>query len=263
MAKITARKLMALVAPALLLTTLAGCGRTYQAAVPVTSARTAPVSAQGVAPDHEAVLAGDIRRAQYWASDAKLVMAIHATKLNTTAISASANVFYSEEAFLSGKTCVFVARHYGIRPIAQYTESPDYNRLAGRLAAIGAYTVKAQEAWRIAKTYQPDPGAGAANPAPSAAPTAAPVAPKPRFFMESRAFLIQPAKGDPEWHFYGANQLFTINAKSRAVAGPTPAINPNDRLNSGLEVDMERAAANWLPLGTGGDNSITEPQPTN
>jgi hypothetical protein len=260
MAKTTARKLMALVAPALIAASLAGCGRSYQAAVPVASTRSTVVSAQGVSPDHEATLAGDIRRAQYWASDAKLVMAIHATKLNTTAISASANVFYSQEAFLSGKTSVLVARHYGLRPLAQYTEVPDYNRLAGSLAAIGAYSIKAPEAWKIAKNYQPDPAPGATQPAPSAAPTAAPAAPKPRFYLESRSFLIQPAAGDAEWHFYGGSQFFTINAKSRAVVGPAPAINPNDRLNTGREVDLERAAAAWLPLGTGGDNITAEPK---
>ena len=265
MAKYTAHKLMALVAPAVLVTTLVGCGRPYQSAVPVASTRTAPVSAQGVSPDHEATLAGDIRRAQYWASDAKLVMAIHATKLNTTAVSASANVFYSQEAFLSGKTSVFVARHFGLRPIAQYTEVPDYNRLAGTLAGIGAYTVKAADAWKLAKSYQPDPAPGTATPAPapSASPSAAPVAAKSRFFLESRAFLIQPTGADAEWHFYGNNQFFTINAKSRAVVGPVPAINPADRLNTGREVDLERAAAAWLPLSRGGDNIVLEPQATN
>lgn len=261
MAKTTAHKLLVLVT---LAGALAGCGRSYQMAVPVAATKSAPVSAKGVAPDHEAVLAGDIRRAQYWAGDAKLVMAIHATKLNTTAISASANVFYSEEAFLSGKPAVFVARHFGVRPIAQYTESPDYGRLAGSLAAIGAYSVKAEEAWKIAKNYQPDPGSGATNPTtPAPTPTPAPVAIQKRIFLESRAFLIQPAAGDAEWHFYGQNQLFTINAKTRAVSGVSPAINPNDRLNSGREVDLERACAAWLPLSPFGSNVITEPQATN
>jgi hypothetical protein len=248
MANPIARILAAAVIPALL---LSGCGRTIQPALPaIAKGHQAPVAAKGVSPDHEATLSGDIRRAKYWMADAELVMAVHSTNFNTTAISASANVFYSQEAFLSGKTCVFVARHYGIRPIAQYTESPDYNRLAGRLKAIGAYSVKAEEAWRIARSYAPAPAAGQ-------------VAAKPKLALSSRAFLIQPEGGTAQWNFYSGNVHFTIDAGSRAVLDMTGRVNPNDRLNAGMEVDLQRAAIAWLPTNRGGDNIITEPQPTN
>lgn len=249
MANKTVRALAALLIPGLL---LAGCGRTgVQPALPAAT-KVAPsnaVAAKGVSPDHEATLAGDIRRAQYWAGDAKLVMAIHATTLNTTAVSASANVFYSQENFLAGRTSVFVARHYGFRPIAQYTESVDYNRLAGRLAAIGAYSVKATEAWKIARSYVPTPAAGQ-------------VAAKPPLALATRAFLIQPS-GPAAWHFYSGNQHFTIDATTRAVTAVDPRVNPNDRLNTGMEVDLQRASIAWLPTSKGGDNITTEPTGTN
>lgn len=257
MANHTARKLALLLTSGLLLT-VAGCGRNAPSALSaVDRAKPAPVSAKGVAPDHDNVLTNDIRRAQYWQPDAALVASIHATSMNTTKISASANVFYSQEAFLEGKPAVFVARHYGIRPAAQYLESPDYTRLAGRLAAIGKYSVKAEDAWRIAKAYVP----GVPSPAPGQ-PTVTPVV-KPQPIWNSRAVLIQPAGKAAEWRFFSPTQMLVIDAESKAVIDVSARIDPKDRLNTGFEVDLQRAAIAWLPTGLGGDNVITEPKPTN
>jgi hypothetical protein len=263
MANHTARKLALLLTSGLMLT-LVGCGRGVPTALSAVDRAKPSVAAKGVAPDHENVLGEDIRRARYWQADAQLVMAIHATALNTTKISASGNVFYSQEAFLAGQPCVFVARHYGFRPIAQYTESVDFARLAGRLAVIGKYAVKAEDAWRIAKSYQPAPaptptpipGAPQAMHDPAPAKANAPI-------WSSRAVLLQPEGKAAQWYFYAQNKVITIDAETKAVLDATPRINPNDRLNTGFDVDVQRAAIAWLPTSRGGDNIITEPKATN
>jgi len=269
MAKFNLMKASAVLLPTLLI--LAGCGKqsALQPARPALNHPVAAVGARAVAPDTDAVFANDLRRAQYWSnSDDKLrlVMSIQVTGLNTQKISAAANVFFSPEAFYAAKPSVFVARHYGSAKIAQYLELTDFNKFANKLPAIGAFAVKSAEAWDLAKTFTP---AGNAPACPTDQPCPKPSATTAkRFFTSTRAFLIQPqaggvAQGGPSWVLYADKQKFTIDAQTKAVVGPAPQVNPDDRLNGGDEVDYQRASTIWLPTNPMQANNRPEPQGTN
>lgn len=238
---------------------LSGCGRTapqlaYAAKAP---AKKAAIGAKAVSPERE--FAGDLRRAQYWAPDAVHVMAIHGTRGNTTALSASANVFFSAEAALAGAPSVFVARHFGISVAAQYLELKDYAALAGSLKPISGYTTTAEVAWKTVKKYVPS----APQPSPSPGAGAPTTTTPERVMLGTVAFLTQPESGDPVWAFYSNKQKFLINATTGALGAPEPQVDPNDRLNRNREADLQRAAAVWLPLSKGQVNRRDEPTPTN
>jgi hypothetical protein len=238
---------------------LSGCGRTSpQMARPLSAtSKSGAVAAKGVAPDQ--VFASDLRRAKYWAGDAVHVMAVHTTFGNSTKLGASANVFFSEEARIAGATSVFVARHYGVSAVAQYTEMKDYAGLAGSLQPIENFVgaARAEEAWSKVKQYNPAPA-----PSPSAAPAQTYV-PNGQTLLSTMAFLVQGTEGaDSAWSFYTSKQKFTINALTGALGAPQPRVDPNDRLNTSFEANLQRAAAVWLP-NKGTTNRQDEPQGTN
>lgn len=236
-----------------------GCGVNQpQLARPV-SLQANTYAARGVQPD--STFQNDLRRAQYWDPDAVLIMSIQCTALNTTHISAACNVFYSDDMYTNSQPCVLVARHYGFPGIARYSAVVDANDLAHQMKPIGGYVVTADQAFSIAKTF---PGM-LMNPAPAvpgAAPTAAP-APVNRIFPFTRAFLQQPEQGDPEWDFYATNQKFAIDAQTKAVLSESQRQDPNDRLNSGLDVALQRASAMWLPMLPGESSDHSAPTATN
>lgn len=256
----TSTRLLATLVAAL---ALAGCGRAAQPLARPAVMTGATAGARSVTPDHEKVFSEDVRRATYWMPDAKLVMAIHATALNTTKISASGNVFFSAEAFQQGRTAVFVARHYGFKPIAQFQQVDDYKHVARRLGAIGSYAVRSEQAWTIAKGYVPGQPAAQHDPnQPGPAPSpATPTA--NRMMLSTVAFLIQPAAGDPEWNFYAGAQKFTINARTKQVLDASRRIDAGNPLNDQGDAELQRAAAAWLPLSAGQAVQRTEPRGTN
>lgn len=241
----THARILTLLAVAGLMAT--GCGRQMpQLARPAMEQARQPVQARSVTPDQE--FAKDLKRALYWDRAAVLVMSVHTTALNTRAISASANVFYSPERAYAGKTSVFVARHYGISAAAQYTEMPDFEGLASSLQPIGAYKIKAEEAWAMAKNWRRAPA-----PQPSSLPAGAQV--KEQIMLSSRAFLIQEKGQSPTWNFYANSHKFTIDANSGQMPEPTIQDNPNDYMNKAREVQLQRAASTWLPTSLGQTNN--------
>ena len=241
---------------------LVGCGRTMnQVARPTGGAKAAPAASMGaraVAPDDAKVLAEDARRANYWSGgDAVRVMAVHTTALNTTAVSAAANVFVSPSKFHDSRPCVFVARHYGFAAVAQYQEIPDYNRLAYGLKPLdpAAIAVSATTAFGLAKGFVP--------PAPASGQPANTTTAEGATFLASRAILVQAGTADPEWRFYASSKKYAINARTKEIVAPTAQVNPADPLNGGGEVDIQRAAAVFLPTNLGQANDRREPKPTN
>jgi hypothetical protein len=242
---------------------LAGCGRTMAPmARPIGAQRQAPASqvgAMAVAPDDAKVLAEDTRRAVYWAGDAVRVMAIHTTGLNTTAISSAANVYLSPSRYHDSQPCVFVARHFGFQVLAQYTQVPDYNRLAYNLKPLVAanIAVAAKTAFDLSKAWAP---AQPASPPPGAAPGGTT---EKAFFLNSRAILVQAGTADPEWRFYANGKKYAINARTKEMQAPTPQENPNDPLVQTLEADLQRASSVFLPTNPSQANIRTEPKPTN
>ncbi len=239
---------------------LVGCGRTMnQVARPIGGAKAAPASAVGtraVAPDDTKVLTEDDRRANYWSGgDAVRVMAVHTTALNTTSISAAANVYLSPSRFHDSKPCVFVARHYGFASVAQYQEIPDYNRLAYNLKPLPAagYAVNAKLAFDLARGFAP-PAPAAGQPANRA---------EGSVFLSSRAILVHAGSANPQWRFYASEKKYAIDAITKEILAPTPQVNPKDPLNGGAEVDIQRAAAVFLPTSLSQANDRREPKPTN
>lgn len=239
---------------------LVGCGRTLnQVARPTGGAKAAPAASVGtraVAPDDAKVLTEDDRRANYWSGgDAVRVMAVHTTAMNTTALSAAANVYLSPSKFHDSKPCVFVARHYGFASVAQYQEIPDYNRLAYNLKPLAkaSIAVGAKLAFDLAK--------GFVAPAPASSQPAA--ATEGAFFVASRAILVQAGTPDPEWRFYAADKKYAINARTKEIVAPTAQVKPNDPLNGGSEVDIQRAAAVFLPTNPMQANDRREPKASN
>lgn len=219
---------------------LSGCGRSApQMARPIgATAKSGNVAARGVAPDK--VFANDLRRARYWGGDNVVhVMAIHTTFGNSTRFGASANVFYSPDAAQAGKTSVFVARHYGLSPMAQYTEIKDYNGLAAGLKPIVnfASASKAEAAWLRVKKFVPAPG-------PSAPPTEHVREP---LLLNTMAFLTQGEGSAATWSFYTGKRKFTVDALTGELNAPQLRVDPNDRLNMNDEASLQRAAAIWLP----------------
>jgi hypothetical protein len=229
--------------PAALLA-LSGCGLGGpQLALPARAVPAGAVAVQGVAPDNANVIAKDTQKAQYWQNDAQLVMSIQTTALNTTAISASANVYFSRNAQAQSQAPVFVARHYGIASFAHYVAVMDAADLAANMRPLPGQgvTVKAEDAFAIAKHLAMPPIAlpGCACPAP--VPTAN------RFFFSSRALLIQPQQGNPMWAFYAGSQTFTIDAVTQQAYGPVTRVNANNPTAIGPDVALQRAASVWLP----------------
>lgn len=247
---------------ALVAIALTGCGRTMnQVARPVGGVKANPaasgsMAARAVAPDDAKVLAEDDRRAQYWSGgDAVRVMAIHSTALNTTAISAAGNVYLSPSKFHDSKPCVFVARHYGFAAAAQYQEIPDYNRLAYNLKPLPAsgYAVNAKLAFDLARNFVP-PAPAAGQPATGKEATV---------FLSTRAILVHAGTANPEWRFYASDKKYAIDAITKELQAPTPQVNPKDPLNGGAEVDIQRAAAVFLPTSLSQPNVRKEPTATN
>ena len=238
---------------------LVGCGRAVSPAAPRAAGVGATVGANAVAPDDAKVLAEDDRRAQYWAGDAVRIMAIHTTALNTTAISASGNVYLSAARYHDSKPCVFVGRHYGFKAVAQFTELADYNRLAFKLKPLpGAVEVTATAALNLAKTFQP---AAAACPSGKDCPSPAPAA--KQVFLASRAILVQSAgAAAPEWRLYGANKKYAVNTQTKEVTVADQQ-NPGDPLNEGDDVDVQRASAVFLPTSLTQANNRSAPVGTN
>lgn len=239
---------------------LVGCGRTMnQVARPLGGAKAAPAASMGaraVAPDDAKVLNEDDRRAAYWSGgDAVRVMAIHATALNTASISAAANVYLSPSRYHDARPCVFVGRHYGFAAVAQYTELVDYNRLAYNLRPLvkEQIAVGAKLAFDLAKGFTP-PAPAAGQPANTTK--------EGTVFLATRAILVQLGTADPEWRFYAADKKYAINARTKEMLAPAPQVNPKDPLNGGAEVDLQRAAAVFLPTSLSQPNDRREPKPT-
>lgn len=264
MAHQNARWIATLLSPALL---LAGCGRAMTSVAGPMAKTTSGIQARSVSPAQDSVLAGDVRRALYWAPDAQLVMAVQTTILVSTALSASANIFVSQQQYINGSPNVFVARHYGFPLVATYATTTNDAQLANGLGALNQQPlsndsqmlagiwqglVSPQEAISIAKTFSNVP-----VPAPTTAPTtcsamgcpvpAPTIVPANRFFVATRALLVQGGNG-PVWNFYGNTEKFVIDATTRQVQGPLPAPNPADELNTGTDVDLQRASMDWLPM---------------
>lgn len=238
-------------------TALSGCGRSTvamprQPNMAYRPAPTAPATASAVAPDDPAILTEDTRRAVHWSADAVRVLAIHTTGLNTLQVSASANVYFSAARFHDYKPCVFVARRFGFKSLAQYGEVSDYSRLVANLKPLPSdVPVSAKIAFNVAR-QAPASGncpAGATCPPPA-----------PRNFSSTRALLVNTGTEAPAWWLYGSGQKFTVNAQTREMSAPEPQSNPNDPLSKGLDVDLQRAAAIFLPANVRQANERKEPK---
>lgn len=245
------RLLLTLVGAAL----LTGCGRAQgpipRGPFPANGpGRTPSISA--VAPDDPGIFKEDTRRAKHWSDDAVRVLAIHSTGLGLLQVSASANVFFSPSRFHDSKPSVFVARHYGFRAIAQYGAMPDYARLVANLKPLEDSTpVSAKTAFNMARQ---SPGQASCPPGTTCPPNAQ------RSFSLSRAILLNHSNEDPVWWVYTGKKKLTINASTRQVAPAVPQVDPNDSLASGLDVDLQRAAAIYLPVNPNQANERTAPQ---
>lgn len=243
---------------------LTGCSR---AMAPTGAARVsapAGVTAQSVAPDDAKVLAEDVRRATYWADDAVRVMAVHTTALGTTALSASANVYYSDANYRRGQVAVFVARHYGFKFAAQFTEVKDRG-LQGLASALkplpGGTAVTAKLAFDLAKNFklpapQPSQPTQPTQPATGAAESL-------KLITGTRAILVQHGTEQPQWRFYAGSQKYAINADTKEVLPPEPQVNPNDPLNGGADVAIQRASAVFLPTDIMQPNDRSAPVGSN
>jgi hypothetical protein len=247
------RLLLTLVGAAL----LTGCGRAPgsvpRGPIPANGPGGTP-SISAVAPDDPGIFKEDTRRARHWSDDAVRVLAIHSTGLGLglLQVSASANVFFSPNRFHDYKPSVFVARHYGLRAIAQYGAMPDYARLVASLKPLeGPTPVSAKIAFNIARQ---SPGQASCPPGTTCPPNAQ------RSFSLSRAILLNPSNEGPVWWFYTGKKKLTIDASTREVASSAPQVDPNDSLASGLDVDLQRAAAIFLPMNPNQANERTEPQ---
>gem|GEM_PF-6316913 len=248
-----------------LLVTLGACHRGVVA--PATGIRVTQGNGgvRATTPDDEKTLFEDTRRALRWRADAERVMAIHTTTMNSLALSSSCNVYFSNGAFFESRPAIFLARHYGMSGVKQYLELSDHIATARSFQALGDSLVRANEAWNLARrivpavmpSAVPSPGASAANAVQSA------YQPQTRFFASSRAFLLRLDDHAPEWWVFANQQKFVINAVSRGVQGPTPQLDPVDPLQQGLDVELQRAAAVWLPSHPFKANDRSEPSPTN
>lgn len=236
-----------------------GCGHNVLQASTATARTASGAAAKAVAPDDPAVLADDVKKANYWVEryggDANLVMSIQTTALNTQKISTAANVFFSPEGFYASKPCVFVSRHYFTKGLSQQTEISDYTRLAAGLHKIGDYSVKTAAAWSLAHGWQPIATACAPN---TACPTPAPAG--KAFFTSSRAMLIQGAT-NPVWELFADGHKYEIDAVANAItAHEDKAANPNDPLDESGDADLQRASAIWLPTNPMQPNTQAQPQ---
>jgi hypothetical protein len=246
---------------------LTGCSRamapTGAAKLPASSASTA----SSVVPDDAKVLAEDARRATYWAGDAVRVMAVHTTALGTTALSASANVYYSDANFRRGEVAVFVARHYGLKFAAQFTELKDrgLQGLASALKPLPSGTnVTAKLAFDLAKNFK-FPSTQPSQPIQPTQPTqpATGAAESLKLITGTRAILVQHGAEPIQWRFYAASLKYAINADTKEVLPPVPQVDPNDPLNGGADVAIQRASAVCLPTNIFQPNDRSAPVGTN
>lgn len=242
---------------------LTGCGRAMAPAAAKLPASSS-AAAKSVAPDDAKVLAEDARRAGYWAGDATRVMAIHTTALGTTALSASANVYFSEAKYRRDAVAVFVARHYGFKFVAQYTEVKDRG-LQGLSSALkglpGGTNLTAKGAFDLARNFklpvaQPSQPTQPTQPATGATESI-------KLITGSRAILVQHGTDAPQWRFYANNQKYAINADTKEILAPEPQMDPMDPLNGGADVAIQRAAAVFLPTDPMQPNDRSAPDGTN
>ncbi|MEB3196217.1 MAG: hypothetical protein VKP62_03345 [Candidatus Sericytochromatia bacterium] len=232
---------------------LTACGRPAPAPIvrlPQAGKRLAPqqpVSVSAVAPDQPRLLAEDHRRAKQWAADAVRVMGVYSTSGGLAPWTASANVYTSPSRAASGNPAVFVARHFGFQAIAQYSEVADYPQLAGQLAALpDEMPVNAASAITAARQ--------------APLPSSTPVGSLPRAFTPSRAILLGSQGGAPEWRLYDGGVRVTVDARSKTLSPAVAVGNPIDPLAQGIDVDIQRAAAAYLPSGLLGPTERREPQ---
>lgn len=212
-------------------TALTACGQAAQ----LTSARPASAknaSASGIAPDSARILAEDTARATYWQPDAVRVMALRSTRLNTTALSSTANVFYSADAAADDKPALLIARHTGVASAAKFYEERLYTEVAASLAPIGDdVTVTADQALQTAQQ--------ALAPAGSAAGAKATI-------FSSNAFLVADEAG-PKWVLTAGSRQVVVHAQTRAVLQTAPRPKLNQYYNQDFALELQRAAATWLP----------------
>lgn len=264
------QRLMVVAAVGLLAFQATGCGRTSgltSAAALAAAKRNAGVAAQGVAPDQDKVIAEDLRRAKYWAEDARWVMAIQEAKANSQIFTSAANVFYSPSRADSGQTAVLAVRRTALG--LQANAMNDFANLAAGLQALEVAPLKAAEAWSLARRGEPAPAAPNApvvapvvNPLPQ--PVAEPVD-QPSFALQqaapvagrslwgARLVLARPAGRNPEqpapmvWRVYSGSMTTLLDASNKRILGTLQRDKPNDPLAIGQDVALERAAAAWLP----------------
>jgi hypothetical protein len=261
---IQARHLASVMLPLVLIAT--GCGSSVARPASAMSAASAAAAAKSVAPDDAKLFTEDNRKAQYWAEkfggNAVLVMSIQTTALNSQKLSSAANVYFSPEAYYASAPCVLVARHYLTSGLSQTTEIVDFSRVAAKLKGLpvtngdpapGQTTPIATPGWQIKAAAAWTQAHGTPGPGMSKA-----------FFSSSRANLVKLTDdGNPTWNVYADNQRYQIDAITGVSQPPTTQINPNDRLNEGFEVDLQRASAIWMPNNPMQPNIVAEPKPSN
>jgi hypothetical protein len=261
---IQARHLASVMLPLVLVAT--GCGAHVARPATGMSVAGAAAAARSVAPDDAKLFTEDNRQAQYWAEkfggSAVLVMSIQTTALNTQKISSAANVYFSPEAFYASQPCVLVARHYLLSALSQTTEVTDFNKTAAKLKGLPVtagdpapgqttpmvapgWQIKAPAAWTLAHGT-PTKGAGKT------------------FFSSSRANLVKlHDDSNPTWNVYADGQAYVIDAVTGQAQPATTQINPNDPMNEGFEVELQRASAVWMPTNPMQPNIVAEPKPSN
>lgn len=251
-----------------------GCGRANSlSSAAALAKRNAAVSAQGVAPDQDKVLADDLRRAKYWADDARWVMAIQEAKANSQAFTSAANVFYSPSRAEAGQAPVLAVRRTLLG--LQANAMNDFASLAAGLQSLENAPLKAAEAWALARRGEPTPVAPVVNPLPEqpVAPAVEPIfslqqanatAVPGRSLWGARLVLARPAGRNPEqaapmlWRVYSGNLTTLLDAGSKRLVGTLQRDKPTDPLANGQDVALERAAAAWLP---GLRTAVQQPAP--
>lgn len=211
---------------------LTACGQSLGVAPSARGVAGASQGARSLSPDADKVLAQDVARATYWQPDAVRVMALRATRFNTTALAATANVFYSATAADEGKPPLLVARHTGVAAVAKFYEERLYAEVGAALAPIGQVSVTADDALKTAKLALAAPGA----PAGSQAPT-----------FSTHAFLVADEQG-PKWVLTAGNRQVVINGQTKAVVATAPKPKLNQFYNQDFALELQRAAHTWLPL---------------
>jgi hypothetical protein len=84
--------------------------------------------------------------------------------------------------------------------------------------------------------------------------------PSPSALSNSSLLPMSCGAENPTWWLYGAGQKFVINAVTREVTPPVQQTSPSDPLAQGLDVDLQRAAAIFLPASLSQANEKKEPK---